>query len=145
MSMKRKSVHLLLCLTVATLLFPTWLALKYSYVFTLRADGTCEMRLHSIRPEPSGRLLFVFHTPVSGVTEETPLAPNALTFYVLRFSNSAHPEIAVSARTQTKPTWQLLMNDEEIERSRAIGGIIDFSVLEETLKCATQPTNISPK
>ncbi|CAN7590926.1 hypothetical protein [Polaromonas sp. LjRoot131] len=140
--MKRKSSYLLLYLTIAALLFPLWLALKHSYIFTVRADGTCGMRLHSIDTEPSGKFLFTFYTPVSGVTEEASLAPNALTFYVLRFSNAAHPEIAISARTQAKPTWRVLMDDEEIERSKATGGIIDFSVSKEALKCATKPTNI---
>jgi hypothetical protein len=141
MSMKRKSGYLLLYLATAALLYSMWLALRYSYVFTVRADGTCGMRLHSIRTEPGGKFILVFYTPVSGVTEEPSLTPNALTFYVLRFSDAAHPEVAISAQTQAKPTWRILMNNEEIERSSATGGIIDFSGSKEALKCATKPTN----
>ncbi|MFS2033463.1 hypothetical protein ACEN8I_05495 [Polaromonas sp. CT11-55] len=96
------------------------------------------MQLHSIRAEPRSNFFFVFYTPVSGVTQDASLAPNALTFYVLRFSDAAHPEIAISARARVKPTWRILMNDEEIERSKATGGIIDFSVSKEALGCPTQ-------
>jgi len=140
--MKRKSGYLLLYLITTALLFSTWLAVKHSYAFTVYADGTCGMRLHSIRTEPSDKFVYVFYTPMSGVTEEPSLTPNAFTFYVLRFSNEAHPEVAVSAETQAEPTWRILMNDEELERSNATGGIINFSVSKEALKCATKPIKL---
>lgn len=110
------------------------IVVKHSYSFTVRADGACAMRLHYIHIKPNTAKILVLHVPKSGVTMNNRLEPNALTFYILRLDDIGHPEIAISNINGSKPSLKIEIDDDVVGRSKAMGGIIEFSV-NEALRC----------